>query len=439
MVVAFVRLQASLTYAAMPKAGRIYALLLPSAVGNEWAELDVLPSPLGGFGVFPRGDGLSWIKNPVLLPYFGVETVVKSTVGFNALLSVLKGAFQNVTIEELQARIGERRTYVQDGLFVIPQSPASREKQPLPVETSLLQIGAAGGHAHYLLADEVRTVLHLVGERAHLFNLLCAHEKHEHTDRHFATHVASVQRMEVEAETSQASPHHVIINAHPAFGMPESITGMVNEPSVGQKPVLKMIQAHARFLEDDDLLMKQHMLTQPVGAEAAWRKHVMRPIGADLEKSAAAGDESWRYSERMTLYQTTRDSYSSEHELTVDYGKKYARSYFSGSHRPTVRPLYTIAPEAIEASAPATWPNLPGWFNPKQQPKWRPAFEVLPPRRGCGDREGIRVLPDDPEVVAACKAALEVSRGNELSHAEEIPSDTRLVERMRRVLQRRVT
>ena len=54
--------------------------------------------------------------------------------------------------------------------------------------------------------------------------------------------------------------------------------------------------------------MKQHMLTQPVGAEAAWRTHVM-PMGADFEKSTAAGDEPWRYSERMTLYQTTRDSY----------------------------------------------------------------------------------------------------------------------------------
>ena len=58
MVVAFVRLQASLNIAAMPKAGNIYALLLPSAVGSEWAELDVLPSPLGGFGVFPRDDGI---------------------------------------------------------------------------------------------------------------------------------------------------------------------------------------------------------------------------------------------------------------------------------------------------------------------------------------------------------------------------------------------
>ena len=118
---------------------------------------------------------------------------------------------------------------------MIPQSPTSRHKQPLPVETSLLQISAASGHAHYLLADEVRTVLHLVGERAHLFDLLCAHEKHEHADRHFATHVASLERMEAtneaDADTGQVSPRHVIINAHPAFGMSENITSMVNEPA----------------------------------------------------------------------------------------------------------------------------------------------------------------------------------------------------------------
>jgi hypothetical protein len=108
----------------------------------------------------------------------------------------------------------------------------------------------------------------------------------------------------------------------------------------------------------------------------------------------------------MVLYVTTRRSYSLEHELTVDYGTSYARHYFSGSHLPTVRPLYTIPPETIDVSAPASWPNLQGWFNPKRQPMRRPAFEeILPHCHGSEPR--ICVLPDEPELVATCKAALE--------------------------------
>ena len=51
MVVAYVRLSATPTCA---PSSRIYALLLPSADDNKWDDVEVLQSPLGGFGLFPR-------------------------------------------------------------------------------------------------------------------------------------------------------------------------------------------------------------------------------------------------------------------------------------------------------------------------------------------------------------------------------------------------
>ena len=177
MVVAYVRLSSSLASTCSPSS-RVYALLLPSADGNDWAELKVRRSPLGGFGVVPcDGEVLSWndvTNTPVLLPYLGVETVVKDAFAHDALVEVLKGEFQRVTLAELQARHGGGQTYVENGLFVNPRGAASRGEQTLAPETPLLQIRAAGGRAHYLLADAARTVLHLDGKRAHLFDLLCA-------------------------------------------------------------------------------------------------------------------------------------------------------------------------------------------------------------------------------------------------------------------------
>lgn len=215
--------------------------------------------------------------------------------------------------------------------------------------------------------------------------------------------------MEADADGGGFSQHYVLINAHPAFAEAESIVGMVNEPAARDTPTLKMIESSVCFLADDDPLMKQHGLTQPEGAEAGWRKHVHRQLQMG---SVAAVETQWRYSERMVLLKTTRGSYSLEQEFTVDYGESYVRSYACGSRgsrhgsrRPT-RPLYAIPREAIDASAPAMWPNLPGWFNPKRQPKQRPAFEEIPPRRGVGGH-CVRVVPDDPELVAACRAALE--------------------------------
>jgi len=189
----------------------------------------VRQSPLGGYGVFPCGDwkALLWsdiASTPVLVPYLGVETVVKDADSLRALIEVLKGHFECVTIAELQAK-ASMTLYVMDRLFAIPQgsAPNTASKKPLPLETKMLQVKCGDdGSACYLLADDALTALHLDGRNAHLFDLLCAHAKHEHAERHLATHVASLHRKE---------EGYVLINAHPAFGDPLSIAGMINEPT----------------------------------------------------------------------------------------------------------------------------------------------------------------------------------------------------------------
>ena len=291
MVFAYVRLPSSLK-SKSARATRIHALLLPSTDGSEWAELEVRSSRLGGYGVFASG-GHPWTAvadTPVTLPFFGVETVVENAFLYKALVAVLKGEFHLVTVDELQARHGGQ-PHVASGLFAVPQDAEPRV--PLPPDTQLLQVKAAGGGANYLLADDVTKVLHVGGKSAHLFRLLCAHERHEHADRHLGTHLTVVKRMEAD-EAGEVSPHHVLINAHPAFGVPESISGMVNEPAARQTPSLRMTNSYAHFLPNDDPLMKQLKLTQPAGAEAAWRKHVLEPMGVNFRELAIAGDGTSR-------------------------------------------------------------------------------------------------------------------------------------------------
>ena len=216
------------------------------------------PSALGGFGVFPAagckgqgGGALDWSDVsdvPVLFPYLGVETVVKDHHSLKILMSVLKGHFERLTLAELQAHRADGQAYVADGLFAVPQTKASQPR--LLPETRLLQVASSPtdlASACYLVEDDVRANLHLDGSRAHLFDLLCAHARHEHAERHLATHVATVHRKE---------EGYVLVNAHPAFADPVGLTGMINEPASGTTASLKMTQAYARLLRDDDPLMR---------------------------------------------------------------------------------------------------------------------------------------------------------------------------------------
>ena len=64
---------------------KAHALLLPDALPPfEWHELDVRPSALQGNGVFPSNSMVKrkrWASTheiPILLPYFGHETIVHS-------------------------------------------------------------------------------------------------------------------------------------------------------------------------------------------------------------------------------------------------------------------------------------------------------------------------------------------------------------------------
>jgi len=83
MVVAYVRLFASLGPQPSLPASRIYALLLPSATSCEWDEISIQRSTLGGEGVFPSDAGhIDWCDvgaTPVLMPYLGADTVACTT------------------------------------------------------------------------------------------------------------------------------------------------------------------------------------------------------------------------------------------------------------------------------------------------------------------------------------------------------------------------
>jgi hypothetical protein len=197
-------------------------------------------------------------ETPILLPYFGAETVVNDALSLRLFMAVLKGHFVRVTVGQVVAasRVGltqvrgtalllavccaERLLHAHAahvqlltsngwqlfafagrqarGHFAVPIS--SEHEQALPLEKMLLQVAASqSGSAsavHYLLAEETRTLLNLVGPQAHLFDLLCVHANDGHVDRHFATHVGTLKRK---------GEGHVLINAHPAFRDPLSITG----------------------------------------------------------------------------------------------------------------------------------------------------------------------------------------------------------------------
>ena len=87
-----------------------------------------------------------------------------------------------------------------------------------------------------------------------------------------------------------------------------------------------------------------------------------------------------------------RQAYSTREELTVDYGISYRRNYNSASHRAVYQP-YEIPPDEIDPAhvKAAAWPSLPGWWNPRMQPR-RAAFA----RQKGG---AIAVVDDDPTVV----------------------------------------
>ena len=301
---------------------RIYCLLLPDAKTGEWDEVVVRASrtPGAGFGVYPRAasgraGGIAWadLRHPVVLPYLGSETVVKDQHSLKVLLAVLRGDFERLSTGEAMAATGGQ-AYVADGLFAVKQCDARASKssggprQPLPASVELLQVAhpeAANRFQNgvqtldrgrssvcYLVASEVRTALHLAGPRAHLFDLLAAHGTYDHTDRHLATHVATLHRKE---------EGHVLINGHPAFLDEVAMTALINEPPAQVSPTFKMSQSYARYLANDHPLMQRAGLRQPTGARAAWDATVLPPEGCD----AAEG-----LSERMVLYASTRKKYS---------------------------------------------------------------------------------------------------------------------------------
>ena len=114
---------------------KAHALLLPDALPPfEWHELDVRPSALLGNGVFPSNSMVKrkrWASTheiPILLPYFGHETIVHSEHELDVVLKVLQGDFETVLLDELQREHGVHE-YVADGLFAVRKDAPAQHQE----------------------------------------------------------------------------------------------------------------------------------------------------------------------------------------------------------------------------------------------------------------------------------------------------------------------
>ena len=142
---------------------------------------------------------------PVLLPYFGAETVTKDSHSLTMLLVVLRGDFETCTVGEvLLATSDGVGALVADGLFAVRQEDVAHKLDRPPLDnktellqvsccphvaaalTSLLQVACANATSSsarkgvcvepkatkvcYLITDDVRAALHLQADspRAHL-------------------------------------------------------------------------------------------------------------------------------------------------------------------------------------------------------------------------------------------------------------------------------
>ena len=108
---------------------KAHALLLPDALPPfEWHELDVRPSALQGNGVFPSNSMVKrkrWASTheiPILLPYFGHETIVHSEHELDVVLKVLQGDFETVLLA-----LRELLTICERGEDVLRAAPHLRE------------------------------------------------------------------------------------------------------------------------------------------------------------------------------------------------------------------------------------------------------------------------------------------------------------------------
>lgn len=441
----------------------VYMLALPrrDAMTSTWSwdELAVRESPLHGLGVYPvQSSGLDWtdLRLPLLLPYLGAESVVEDSHLHKCLIAILHGEFSRLTVGELRERHGG--VWVRNGLCAVRRAPTTAgargaAEPALADDERLLQVSVAdaGASVCYLLEADARSLLHLQhaqpararaphggraaaaaggggGEGAggggaparshgHLFELLAAHERLQHCDRHLGTHLATIRREE----------GWVIVNAHPALGDGLNIVGIINEPPPREKPTLKLVHRSVELLPDDSAELRRLGLRQPRCAEEVWRA-AMLPHDVDAAAAAdrahAAGEAhassgfGWRHGERMVVYLAARRSYPLSDELTVDYGRSYKREYATGCRKPhaafaqlraaagaaaapaarEAAALLAAAAAGREAFAPGCadeWPHsLRGWWNPSKQPVHRPAFEQ--------GRDGwLRLLQDQPHLVQA--------------------------------------
>ena len=140
---------------------RVYACLLPAVSTTVWKGVKVRKATVAtnaGRGVYPEYGGnvaVDWsnLPCPVLLPYWGHETVVKHERDLKALRAVLTGNFECVTVRELQQRHGGQ-WFAHGELYAVKDASGRSTTLPLKAVTMLLQVSWKDGYCSYLLTDK---------------------------------------------------------------------------------------------------------------------------------------------------------------------------------------------------------------------------------------------------------------------------------------------
>ena len=212
--------------------------------GWVWDEVAVTTSAIDGHGLAAVHSGsLDWdaLASPVFIPLIGRETEVRTAMEAEMCARVLKGDFATLCFAQLaKGQTDGDQPWVTDGLWVErcdreeSQACAEGERWVPAAHEMVLQLGARDDAHVYLLASGATELLHIP---PHVFTVLCAHQRHHHAERHFASHVAGFRR-------THAS--HMLINAHPAFGEAAYAAGCINEPMDGTRPSMEMRAAKLR-------------------------------------------------------------------------------------------------------------------------------------------------------------------------------------------------
>ena len=303
----------------------------------QWDEVHVAESSIAGSGLLTSSSpALAWsdLRRPALLPLLGVITTCRNAPEACVLTRVLQGRFRRVQTGDALDGVT-----VGEPMLVVPSPSEEGSFTPLAEAEAVQRLQVP----------------------PHMLELLAAHERHHHADRHFATHVIEFER----------GAQSVLVNAHPAFGNAAFAAGAINEPPPTRAPTLEIRKLRIEV----DLSGASKLVQQQWREFAAAFPEVLEP---------------------HPFFATLRKSYRDGAELTACYGANFERRYAAWGFPTPVRYALRLPPEifSFNAEQESRWPHCAAWHNPLLQPLGRPAFA-----RGA---DGSFALVDDlPEVVLA--------------------------------------